>query len=205
MDWWSPGLAVRGAATLAAVAYYLRATALQAQQLMRGHLEALSYVLFYGFLLLLFIIRTPAKTISIRWLHWLVVLAGSLIPLLTQPAAALTPWLLWAAWPLQLAGLLVCVAALSTLGRSFGMIAAVRDIKTGGLYGLVRHPLYAGESLWYGSIILMSPSAFNVGLFLTHTLLQLVRLLEEERLLSQDRRYAEYMRRVRYRLIPGLF
>jgi protein-S-isoprenylcysteine O-methyltransferase Ste14 len=34
---------------------------------------------------------------------------------------------------------------------------------------------------------------------------QILRLLAEERLLSQDAEYAEYMTKVRWRLIPGVF
>lgn len=75
-----------------------------------------------------------------------------------------------------------------------------------GVYGVVRHPLYAGGMLfivgiplWLGSYAGVLLSAVPVGLLV-------VRVLIEERFLrSQLKGYEDYTKRVRYRLIPFLW
>ena len=75
-----------------------------------------------------------------------------------------------------------------------------------GLYGCVRHPLYTslliwfcGAALWLGSMIVGS---FGTGLL---TLALWPRILIEESALERELDgYGDYMRRVRYRIIPGL-
>ena len=75
-----------------------------------------------------------------------------------------------------------------------------------GLYGVVRHPMYAGALL----LLLSAPLA--LGSY--WTLLVLIpifpvlawRLLDEEQFLRRNLPgYAEYCRTVRYRLVPGLW
>src|SRR5436189_275660 len=56
-----------------------------------------------------------------------------------EPIAGLES--LWAA--LQLLGWGLAVVCISTLGRSFGLVAANRGIVTTGPYRLVRHPVYS--------------------------------------------------------------
>ncbi len=72
-----------------------------------------------------------------------------------------------------------------------------------GLYGVVRHPMYAGALLLIAAIPLALGSywALLVGLGGLPALVW--RLLDEERILRRDLPgYADYCRRVRYRLIP---
>jgi len=77
-------------------------------------------------------------------------------------------------------------------------------LQTSGVYGLVRHPMYLGDVLWAFGLSL----AFNALYALTLTPLWLflrysIALLEEEKLLEKyGQDYAEYMRRVRKRIIP---
>ncbi len=72
-----------------------------------------------------------------------------------------------------------------------------------GLYGIVRHPMYAGALLLivctplalgsYWGLLLLIPSFLALGW----------RLLDEERILKRDLPgYADYCRQTRYRLIP---
>ena len=75
-----------------------------------------------------------------------------------------------------------------------------------GLYGLVRHPMYAGAL----SLMLSMPLALGSywALMLLIPLLPILvwRLLDEERVLRRDLPgYAAYCERVRYRLVPGLW
>jgi protein-S-isoprenylcysteine O-methyltransferase Ste14 len=89
-----------------------------------------------------------------------------------------------------------------SLRRSFGIVPAHRGIRTGGLYNVVRHPLYASELVWFLGFTIDNPSGWNIGLWLCDCVLQFSRACAEERFLSVDPTYSQYRTRVRYRLIP---
>ncbi len=103
---------------------------------------------------------------------------------------------------LQLVGALVAVAAVISLGRSFGIVAANRGIRTRGLYRIVRHPLYAAYILTEIGYLFENPSLRNGCLFAIVTVFQAVRIVEEERTLAEDPAYREYCLRVRSRVVP---
>jgi len=75
-----------------------------------------------------------------------------------------------------------------------------------GLYGLVRHPMYSG------TLILMVGTPLALGSYWSLLVLVLMlpllawRLLDEERVLRRDLPgYADYCRRVRHHLVPGVW
>lgn len=75
-----------------------------------------------------------------------------------------------------------------------------------GLYGVVRHPMYMATLLLFLSmpLILGSIPSFAVMLFYLPILRR--RILNEEAVLSEGLEgYADYMKRVRYRLIPYIW
>jgi len=75
-----------------------------------------------------------------------------------------------------------------------------------GLYGTVRHPMYTGGALLLmgGPLLLGSFYGLAIGLLLT--LLLAVRSIGEEAMLRQELDgYSEYMKRVKWRLIPFVF
>lgn len=75
-----------------------------------------------------------------------------------------------------------------------------------GLYGIVRHPMYAVTLLLFLSmpIVLGSIPAFLV--FLCYPLIIAKRIKNEEKVLSRDLPgYAEYLQKVRWRLIPYIW
>jgi protein-S-isoprenylcysteine O-methyltransferase Ste14 len=72
-----------------------------------------------------------------------------------------------------------------------------------GVYGIVRHPMYLGAVLMFvgGPLVTGAASALAVSAALA--LLVVVRILDEEKLLTRELAgYDDYRRRVRYRLIP---
>lgn len=80
-----------------------------------------------------------------------------------------------------------------------------RVISTGP-YALVRHPMYAGAVLFLISIPLMLGSLWGLILAPIMASILAFRAVREERTLAAGLEgYADYMRRVRYRLIPGLW
>ena len=128
---------------------------------------------------------------------------GSFAMLLARPASGGAPQL--PAEVIQLVGVAVALLSLGTLGRSFGLVAANRGVKTRGPYSLVRHPAYTGYLIAYTAYCAENPSFRNFALLVASTAFQLVRIGEEERLLSADEGYRDYTDRVRFRLLPYVY
>ena len=72
-----------------------------------------------------------------------------------------------------------------------------------GLYGIVRHPMYAVTIWLFLAIPLVLGSYFSLLCFLPYIPVIVVRILNEEKLLSAELDgYEEYKKRVKYRLLP---
>jgi protein-S-isoprenylcysteine O-methyltransferase Ste14 len=170
-----------------------------------GHPVGFGSTILLATVAFLFIVRRPPEETSGRALAWLAAPVGTFAMLLARPVA--DPY----AGPalcfelLQLVGVVFALAGLGILGRSFGLVAANRGVKTSGLYRIVRHPVYAGYFITDCGYVFENPSVRNVALLVVATAAQLVRIREEERLLVGDRTYRDYCGRVRYRLIPYLY
>jgi protein-S-isoprenylcysteine O-methyltransferase Ste14 len=154
---------------------------------------------------LLFLVRRPAEQTSGRTIAWLSAFVGAFAMLLGRPIAHpdAGPFALFTI--LQLAGFGVALVGLGFLGRSFGVVAACRGVKTCGLYALVRHPVYAAYFVAYTGYVLENASPRNLALFALGTGAQLIRIGEEERTLATDPAYRRYRAEVRYRLIPFVY
>ncbi len=152
---------------------------------------------------MLFLVRRSPERLSVRPLAWIAAPVGSFAMLLARPHGGGLPQL--PCELLQLAGVLLALVSLATLGRSFGLVAADRGLKTRGPYRLVRHPAYAGYLVAYTGYVLENPSAANAALLLLSTVFQLIRIREEEAVLDGDAAYSDYRRSVPYRLVPRLY
>ena len=72
-----------------------------------------------------------------------------------------------------------------------------------GLYGVVRHPMYFATLLMFLPIPLILGSFWGLIPFAAYPVLIAVRIFDEERVLTEGLEgYAEYKKRVKYRLIP---
>jgi protein-S-isoprenylcysteine O-methyltransferase Ste14 len=151
----------------------------------------------------LFLTRRQTLDVSRRWQAWLAAPVGSFAMLLARPAESGFPRI--PGQTIQLVGTAIALLSLTALGRSFGVVAANRGVKTAGLYRFVRHPAYAGYMLSYTGYVLENLSAVNACLLLLTLTAQVCRIREEERVLGADERYDVYRRRVRYRLIPHVY
>jgi protein-S-isoprenylcysteine O-methyltransferase Ste14 len=170
-----------------------------------GRPVGLGAVLLEGFTACLFVARRPAQTTSHRPLAWAAAMLGAFTMLGARPVEDPNagPFALFEI--VQLAGFAIVIVALGTLGRSFGIVAANRGVKTRGLYGLVRHPAYSGYLVSYLGYVAENPSLRNLVLLVMATSAQLVRIGEEERTLLDDGAYREYANRVRHRLVPRVY
>ncbi len=75
-----------------------------------------------------------------------------------------------------------------------------------GPYVYVRHPMYAAAIWLFVGIPLALGSWWSLALLVPFLPVLMWRLLDEEKLLARELRgYTEYMRRVRYRLIPHVW
>ena len=75
-----------------------------------------------------------------------------------------------------------------------------------GVYGLVRHPLYLGATLWFvgGALLLGSVCGLLAGLAMVGLLI--LRIFVEEKLLTRNLEgYQAYREKVRYRLMPHVW
>ncbi|MGK5003195.1 methyltransferase family protein [Janthinobacterium sp. LB2P70] len=164
-----------------------------------------SYLLFCAaetLAALFFIVRSAPVSVSTDAGDWLLAIGATFAPFLLSPADM-------AIWPgaryLLAVGSLLQIAGLLSLNRSFGLVAAQREIKTGGVYRVIRHPLYASYLISLSGYLLANTSPTNTVIYAATMSMMVMRLLREERFLSTDVRYRVYMRQVKYRLLPFIF
>ena len=100
---------------------------------------------------------------------------------------------------IQAAGVLGWAVALSTLGRSFGVVPADRGLVRHGPYRFIRHPVYAFETLFVLGYLAAVPTPRTFIVIAVWAVLQVVRIIREERIIGG---YDEYRQGVRWRLIP---
>ena len=120
----------------------------------------------------------------------------------------LPPWAVWTAAGVFLLGYLLYAEVLREnvyLSRTVEVQEGQRVIDS-GLYGLVRHPMYAATLLLFLAMPLVLASPLSFLLMLGYLPLIAKRIRSEEALLARELEgYAAYMQRVKYRLIPGLW
>lgn len=118
--------------------------------------------------------------------------------------------LLVAGWVVLVLGYLVFLWAMVS-NRFFSSFVRIQTnrghtVESGGPYRYVRHPGYAGDILIFiatplalASLAAFLPASLIIGLFVYRT------ILEDRTLQIELSTYADYARRVRYRLLPGVW
>jgi len=155
-------------------------------------------LLFFG----LFITRRAATAETDSMPLWFLGVAGMACPLLLRPTDGAGFMVIGSV--VQVVGILLIACALLSLRRSFAVVPGNRGIRDGGLYRMVRHPIYFSELVALLGAVLINPSVANWAIWLCECGLQYARARAEENFLSDDPVYRSYRERVRYRLIPGL-
>ena len=88
------------------------------------------------------------------------------------------------------------------LSRTIEVQEGQKVIST-GLYGIVRHPMYSATLLLFMVMPLVLGSIISFAIFLAYPAIISRRIKEEEELLSKELEgYAEYQKKVKYKLIP---
>jgi protein-S-isoprenylcysteine O-methyltransferase Ste14 len=113
-------------------------------------------------------------------------------------------------WPeggmvLIVAGALLSIASLWTLGRRFGIRPALRGLTANGPYHVVRHPMYLSYVLSDIGYNLQEYNFGTVSLVILGWVAMIVRIESEERVMAHHREWTLYTNAVRYRLLPGIW
>ena len=88
------------------------------------------------------------------------------------------------------------------LSRTIG-VQEGQTVVSDGLYGIVRHPMYAVTLVLFLSMPLVLGSALAFLVFLAYPFIIVKRIRNEEEVLARDLPgYTEYLKKVRWRLIP---
>jgi len=150
----------------------------------------------------LFILRSEPAAVSHSPLDWTLAIAATMAPMLFSPTPSES---IPQGRVLMVLAVVVQLAGLLSLNRSFGLVAARRVIKTTGMYRIMRHPLYASYLVAYLGYVMVNPSLRNILIGSVGAVMLVFRLQREERFLSLDATYRIYMRQVKYRLLPMVF
>ena len=81
-----------------------------------------------------------------------------------------------------------------------------QQVVDSGLYGIIRHPMYAVTTVLFLSIPLVLGSWIAFAVFLIYPALMVKRIRSEEQLLETELPgYTDYQKKVKYRMIPFLW
>ena len=120
----------------------------------------------------------------------------------------LPEWVVWSAVVIFLVGYMLYTEVLREnvyLSRTIEVQAGQKVIDT-GLYAIVRHPMYTATILLFLAMPLVLSSPLSFALMLLYIPLIIKRIKHEEALLERELEgYGDYMRRVKYRLIPYIY
>lgn len=149
-----------------------------------------------------FLVRKLPQSVSNAPFDWIVAVVGTFSSFLFLPAD-------WGVVPAAKYAVVVgsglTILGMVSLNRSFAIVPANREIKTAGMYRFVRHPLYASYLVMLTSYVLANTTFENILVFAFVMGCMFIRMFREEKHLALDAEYRNYMRKVRYRLIPFIF
>jgi protein-S-isoprenylcysteine O-methyltransferase Ste14 len=150
----------------------------------------------------LYLVRSRAIATSASPEDWIVALSGTFLPVLLRPAPVASPFF---GDTLVIIGTILNIAATINLGKSIGIVPAIRQIKTTGLYKVIRHPMYASGILVSIGYFLVNASLTNAALTAAVVALLCVRVEREEKFLARDPMYQEYQKRTSWKLFPLVY
>lgn len=169
-----------------------------------GHITGLLLLASEGLVVALTIVRRHAGAVDRTWTARVLTLFATFGPPLVRPySVAFAPESVTIT--ISAIGLGIVVLGKLSLGRSFGLIPANRGIVCSGMYRFVRHPIYLGYLLTHIGFVAANPADWNLCILAAADAALMMRAVREERTLAQDPEYRDYMQRVRWRVVPGIF
>ncbi len=171
-----------------------------------SRVTALLLLLTEGFTLILILLARPARYRDATWASVLLNMYAALSYVLFDPRTTIQLVPEFAGAALQVCGTLWQFAAKVVIGRSFGVLPALRSVVVGGPYRVVRHPIYLGYLVGHVAFLLVNFSPRNLIVLSFLYGVQVLRVKREEAILSTNSAdYRLYRQRVRWRLIPFVY
>src|SRR5213593_2081155 len=171
-----------------------------------GLVHAFLLLSFYALLVAAYCTRPPAKLGSRSRVTKLAAVIATFLPC-ALPFVSTAPDEMRFVLPgncFAMAGLGFTLYALTALGRNVSIVPEARSLVDSGPYGVVRHPLYAGELLTTFGIVLARPGLAAAAVWLGVAALQVYRARREEEVLQTIfPEYREYALRTPG-FVPGL-
>jgi len=166
----------------------------------------LLWLVYNVIITLLFLIRVRPSVVSMNLIHWVVALITSFSGFIfSRQGTNNGPILSIAADSLIVFAIVLGIVTALIIGRSYDFLPALRDVKTGYVYEIVRHPMYLSSIIIKLGYVLKNPSIYNICLLIVITALYNKRAKYEEDIMSHCDSYVNYLRQVKYRFIPGIF
>jgi protein-S-isoprenylcysteine O-methyltransferase Ste14 len=170
-----------------------------------GHVTGMLLVASEALVVVLTMLRRPAGMVDRTLKARLLTAFSTFGPPLVRPMSGAAI----ASEPLTIAiaafGLMIVVVGKLSLGRSFGLAPANRGVVSSGLYRFIRHPIYLGYLITHVGFVAANPADWNLVVLAAADLALMFRAVREEQTLAVDGAYRDYMQRVRWRIIPGIF
>ena len=103
-------------------------------------------------------------------------------------------------------GVMALVVIQNSYAAATVRVEAGQKLASTGLYGLVRHPMYAGNVIMMVGVPLALGSYWGLVFVVPGLIVLVSRIRDEEKLLQEELDgYREYTRKVRYRLMPCMW
>ena len=103
-------------------------------------------------------------------------------------------------------GVMALVVIQNSYAAATVRVEAGQKLASTGLYGLVRHPMYAGNVIMMVGVPLALGSYWGLVFVVPGLIVLALRVRDEEKLLQEELTgYREYTRKVRYRLLPYMW
>ena len=169
-------------------------------------MQKMSLLLFFvseSLVFFLFIIREKPRSTSLNPWHWFCALTGTFLTLLYRPSLDIIEGELGKT--LLIIGIIFQIASLFSLNRSLGIVPARRSIKTYGMYKIIRHPMYFSYIILFIGYLIDNTTLWNSIILGINILFLVLRIINEEKYLASHIKYQEYMKKVRWRLIPYIY
>ena len=186
-----------------AVIYMFFAVANLRSFLENPRLSVLLIVLVETIAAIFLIIRRDPDETRHTWQTWTTTTCGTFAPMFFRPVEATADLLIGDIF--QVIGVVVQIAALLCLNRSFGLLPAYRGVKSYGPYSWVRHPLYTAYVVSFVGYWINNQSTVNAAIVIFGSAFLVLRIFYEEALLLEYDDYTRYANRTRWRLIPAIW
>ena len=167
---------------------------------------ALLLLVSEGYTLILVLLARRATQRDLSLLAMLATMYATCFVVLLDPQGTVRLAPEWLGASLQAAGMAWQFTAKIFLGRSFGLLPAQRGLVMAGPYRVVRHPIYFGYLIGHIGFLMVNFSWRNAAVLALLYVAQVVRIRREEAVLAASSAdYRGYQRRVRWRLLPGVY